>query len=152
MKKAAKHLRGDPRSAARTPKIPEPFAISFSTPAGLIRMIQEGLPLSALESLRKNLDLPEDSFAKKLGISRATLQRRKSAGKLATQESDRLVRFGRIVTRATEVIGSLEGAREWLKSPQRGLGGARPLDYAETEVGAREVENLLGRIEYGVLA
>ena len=31
-----------------------------------------------------------------------------------------------------------------------GLGGAIPLEYAETEVGAREVENLLGRIEYGV--
>jgi uncharacterized protein (DUF2384 family) len=25
-----------------------------------------------------------------------------------------------------------------------------PLDYAETEIGAREVEDLLGRIEYGV--
>jgi uncharacterized protein (DUF2384 family) len=41
-------------------------------------------------------------------------------------------------------------ARVWLKFPQRGLGGAVPLDYAETEVGAREVDNLLGRIDYGV--
>jgi len=24
------------------------------------------------------------------------------------------------------------------------------LDYAETEIGAREVDNLLGRIDYGV--
>jgi len=31
-----------------------------------------------------------------------------------------------------------------------GLGGETPLEYAETEVGAREVEDLLGRIEYGV--
>jgi len=43
-------------------------------------------------------------------------------------------------------------ARRWLSSPQRGLGGAVPLDYAETEIGAREVEDLLGRIEYGVYA
>ena len=28
--------------------------------------------------------------------------------------------------------------------------GAVPLDYAETEIGAREVDNLLGRIEYSV--
>ena len=41
-------------------------------------------------------------------------------------------------------------ARQWLNAPQFGLGGAIPLEYAGTEVGAREVEDLLGRIEYGV--
>jgi len=51
---------------------------------------------------------------------------------------------------AVEVMESEETARQWLTSPQFGLGGAAPLDYAETEVGAREVEDLLGRIEYGV--
>ena len=45
---------------------------------------------------------------------------------------------------------TLDDGRRWLTSPQVGLGGAIPLEYAETEVGAREVENLLGRIEYGV--
>jgi putative toxin-antitoxin system antitoxin component (TIGR02293 family) len=52
--------------------------------------------------------------------------------------------------RAVDVLGSQEVARRWLTHPQFGLGGAAPLDYAETEAGAREVENLLGRIEYGV--
>ena len=54
--------------------------------------------------------------------------------------------------KAVVVMESLENARKWLFSPQVGLGGAVPLEYAETEVGAREVENLLGRIEYGVYA
>jgi len=45
---------------------------------------------------------------------------------------------------------SLEAGRRWLTSRQFGLGGAVPLEYAETEVGAREVEDLLGRIEHGV--
>ena len=52
--------------------------------------------------------------------------------------------------KAVEVMESEENARKWLASPQAGLGGAVPLEYAETEVGAREVEDLLGRIEYGV--
>ena len=52
--------------------------------------------------------------------------------------------------RAVEVLESEENARRWLTSPQFGLGGAVPLEYAETEVGAREVEDLLGRIEHGV--
>jgi len=48
------------------------------------------------------------------------------------------------------VFGDAEKARAWLKHPQVGLGGAVPLDYASTETGAREVEDLLGRIKYSV--
>ena len=64
--------------------------------------------------------------------------------------ADRLVRFAKLMGKAIEVFDTTENARRWLTSPQIGLGGALPLDYAETEVGAREVEDLLGRIEYGV--
>ena len=35
-------------------------------------------------------------------------------------------------------------------TPQRALGGAIPLDIAKTEVGAREVEQIIGRLEQGV--
>ena len=52
--------------------------------------------------------------------------------------------------RALDVMETENNARQWLTSPQYGLGGAVPLEYAETEVGAREVEDLLGRIEHGV--
>ena len=51
---------------------------------------------------------------------------------------------------AVQALGTTQHARTWLAAPQHGLGGAIPLDYARTEVGAREVEDLLGRIEYGV--
>jgi putative toxin-antitoxin system antitoxin component (TIGR02293 family) len=54
------------------------------------------------------------------------------------------------VRQATEVFGTVERAQQWLAFPQYGLGGVVPLDYARTEVGAREVETLLGRIEHSV--
>jgi uncharacterized protein (DUF2384 family) len=37
-----------------------------------------------------------------------------------------------------------------LTHPQPGLGNVAPIEFAKTELGAREVENLLGRIEYSV--
>ena len=85
-----------------------------------------------------------------LGISKATFHRRKATGKLDVAESDRVVRFARLLGLAASVMESIDAGRRWIRSPQVGLGGAIPLEYAETEVGAREVENLLGRIEYGV--
>jgi putative toxin-antitoxin system antitoxin component (TIGR02293 family) len=69
---------------------------------------------------------------------------------LSPDESDKVIRFLRLLRQATDLFGSTEKARAWLKYPQYGLGGAVPLDYASTEAGAREVENLLGRIKYGV--
>jgi len=119
-------------------------------PTELIRQIQRGLPFSELETLQNKIDLPLEQLAAKLSISRSTLQRRRSAGRLSPDESDKVLRFARLLEHATDIFGDTERARAWLKFPQRGLGGAVPLDYAETEIGAREVDNLLGRIDYGV--
>jgi putative toxin-antitoxin system antitoxin component (TIGR02293 family) len=120
------------------------------TNAKLIAALKKGLPFAELEKLRGGLDLPMESMMRYLGISKATLHRRKAAGKLDMAESDRVVRFARLLRMANTVLESEENARRWLGSPQVGLGGETPLEYAETEVGAREVEDLLGRIEYGV--
>ncbi len=120
------------------------------TAAALIESAKKGLPLAELELLRASLDFPMDRLAPLLGISKATLHRRKAAGRLDSSESDRVLRFARLLGKAIEVLETLENARSWLTSPQVGLGGAVPLEYAGTEVGAREVEDLLGRIAYGV--
>jgi putative toxin-antitoxin system antitoxin component (TIGR02293 family) len=119
-------------------------------PTELIQRIQKGLRFTELKTLQDTLELPFEKLAAKLCISRSTLQRRKAAGRLSPDESDKVVRFSRLLRHATAVFGDAERARAWLKHPQVGLGGAVPLDYAITETGAREVENLLGRIEYSV--
>jgi putative toxin-antitoxin system antitoxin component (TIGR02293 family) len=116
----------------------------------MVEVLRVGLPVYELDALQATLAVPMEKLVPMLGISKATLHRRKAEGRLDQAESDRVVRFARLMGKAVEVMESEESARQWLNSPQFGLGGAVPLEYAETEVGAREVENLLGRIEYGV--
>lgn len=115
-----------------------------------VRRVQAGLKYRELEALQQQLGLPLEKLSATLGISRATLHRRKIAGRLAPDESDRVVRFERLVEKAARVFGNRESARQWLNYPQYGLGGAIPLEYARSEAGAREVEQLLGRIEWGI--
>jgi putative toxin-antitoxin system antitoxin component (TIGR02293 family) len=115
-----------------------------------IGRIHAGLSFRAVQNLQKALDVPMDKLASVLGMSRATLHRRKIQGKIDKDESEKLVRYQRLLKKAEGVFGGGDSAREWLTSPQAGLGNAVPLDFAKTEIGAREVENLLGRIEYGV--
>ena len=119
-------------------------------PHELIRRIQKGLPFSDLKVLQGSIDMPFEQLAAKLSISRSTLQRRRAAGRLSPDESDKVLRFSRLLRQAADLFGDIDKGRAWLKHPQYGLGGAVPLDYAETEIGAREVENLLGRMKYGV--
>src|SRR6266550_2768312 len=124
------------------------------TPVTTIRrqmeQIRAGLSFRAVQNLQKALDLPMEKIASVLGMSRATLHRRKLQGKIDREASEKLVRYQSLLKKAEEVFGDAENAREWLTHPQRGLGNAVPLELAKSELGAGEVENLLGRIEYGV--
>ncbi|MBL9174388.1 MAG: DUF2384 domain-containing protein [Verrucomicrobiales bacterium] len=121
------------------------------TPARLVEVLQVGLPFQELEDLQTRLAVPVEKLAPMLGISKATFHRRRGdAGKLPPAVSDRVVRYARLLGQALKVFEDIESAKQWLNAPQLGLGGAIPLEYAKTEMGAREVENLLGRIEYGV--
>jgi len=116
----------------------------------VIEQISKGLPFSEIEHLRAEIDEPLESLAHQLSISRSTLQRRRAERRLSPQESDRVMRFWKLIRQAVKLFGSIDRARAWLKHPQFGLGGAVPLDFAKTEIGAREVEDLLGRIEFSV--
>ena len=119
-------------------------------PSKLIELLHAGLPVRELDDLQATLAVPMEKLIPMLGISKATFHRRKAVGRLRQDESDHVLRFARLMGKAVEVMESEHAARQWLTSPQFGLGGAVPLEYAETEVGAREVEDLLGRIEHGV--
>jgi len=120
-------------------------------PDDLAELVRKGLPADSLSVLAERLDVGNTVLSKKLGIARRTLTRRLSQrARLTTAESDRTVRLARVYANAVEMIGDEEKAVRWLQTPNRALGGDRPLDQLDTDVGAREVEDLLGRIAYGV--
>jgi putative toxin-antitoxin system antitoxin component (TIGR02293 family) len=70
---------------------------------------------------------------------------------LASEETDKALRLARIVTRAESLFGDKTKAHGWLRKPKRVLNGATPLDYLASEAGARTVEEMLDRIDLGVL-
>lgn len=117
----------------------------------LLKQVEQGFPFRVLERLGRNLELPIKVLAELTQIKLRTLHRRKEEGRLLPDESDRLLRVSRVFARAIELFeGDDQAARAWLSSPQRALGGAVPLARAKTELGALEVERLIGRLEHGV--
>lgn len=115
-------------------------------------MVRAGFPFSRLRRFQKATALPWDKVASFVSISPRTLTRRQSEGRLLPEESDRVWRASAVFDRAVDLFeGDVEGARAWLLAAQPGLGGEVPLELASTDIGAREVENLIGRLEHGVV-
>lgn len=114
-------------------------------------LTREGLPIQALPSLAEKLDVDRGTLAKIVGISERTLSRRLNAeARLSAQESDRMVRVARVMAHAIDTFGTEQKASRWLRSPNLVLAGQMPLDLLDTDAGVREVETVLGRIDYGV--
>ena len=120
-------------------------------PDDLAQLVRKGLPAGAVTALAEKLDVGNGVLSRKLGIPQRTLTRRLSRrSRLTSAESDRTVRLARVYAHAAEMIGDEERAVEWLRTPNRALGGQKPLDLLDTDMGARMVEDILGRIAYGV--
>lgn len=116
----------------------------------LVEAIEVGLPIAAVESVIRDGTFSASEIHE-LVLPRRTFTHRKQKGQaLTAEESDRLTRAVRLAGRAEEAIGNAEKAARWLRKPNRALLGKRPLDLLESDVGARMVEQVLGRIEYGL--
>jgi putative toxin-antitoxin system antitoxin component (TIGR02293 family) len=117
----------------------------------LAELVREGLPVKALLLLAERLDIRQAEISEKIGIPRRTLTRRlQQHSRLTAAESDRAVRLAQVYSTAAETLGDEQKAAAWLKTPNRALRGGRPLDQLDTDPGVREVEDVLGRIAYGV--
>jgi len=113
--------------------------------------VSTGLPKRALRLAVERV-FPARSEARRAifrVVPEATYKRRT---RLSPAESERTERLARVIAAAEHAWGDRHLAREWLTHPHPEMGGRSPLDAALSEVGARQVEELLDRILYGIPA
>ena len=116
-----------------------------------VARIREGLPAASALAFKTALGLTNEQLASVLGVSPRSVARLDPAkSHLDAVSGDRLVRSARLYAIAVDVLEDPHAAAQWLKAPQSALGGAVPLELAQTDVGTRAVETLLGRMEHGV--
>jgi putative toxin-antitoxin system antitoxin component (TIGR02293 family) len=110
------------------------------------------MPFGVFAALSKHLEMTPQEVADIAGIPARTVARRRTRGTLDPQESDRVYRLARAVAQAAKSLGSLENARAWLKAPNRALAGEVPLGLLDTDIGARQVEEILLRLDHGIFS
>lgn len=123
-----------------------------SNPIEILKRVKRGLKFEALERFQKNTQFSTTELADLVSIRMRTLHRRREQGRLEPDESDRLLRVSRVFGKSLELFeGDAEAARRWFHTPAKALGGAQPIALAATDLGSREVEALIDRLEHGVL-
>lgn len=154
------HTRG---KASSTPKLLDEAAgshwyvallgLEATTLGALHAQLQKGFRFRLLSAFARQMALSLTAVCSWIGLSPRTLERRRKEGRLSAMESDRLLTTARIGAMALRLFeGDREAATRWLAAPHHALGGATPMERSRTEFGAREVEDLIGRIEHGVIS
>ncbi len=116
------------------------------------RQIRQGLPVDAIDALMEQFNLTSEELVNPLGVSISTIRRRHKQAHLTPPVSDRLFRIARIISMATDTLGSREKAARWLHKPNRALSGETPLSRLDTTIGYQQVEDVLFHIEQGLVA
>lgn len=121
------------------------------TKLDLAEAVKRGLSISTVDRVVRLIS-PNDVSLRNRIVPKATFARRKAGAerRLSPQESERVARMASLWTLALDVWQSAEDAQRFLGEPHPLLKGKIPYEVAvETEIGARTVEDILGRLKYG---
>jgi putative toxin-antitoxin system antitoxin component (TIGR02293 family) len=144
---------GTSRTAVRFRMHGASLGVTSSNCDELIRKVEQGFSFKALQTFESHSGIAISRITPIIGIPERTLARRKASGKLTPDESERLLRISAVFEDAVDLFeGDVAAAVNWLTTPKKALGNQAPLAYSRTELGAREVENLIGRLEHGVFS
>jgi putative toxin-antitoxin system antitoxin component (TIGR02293 family) len=117
----------------------------------LVRAVRTGLPLEAVDAAVASGRLTVAELDR-IAVPRKTMAHRRTMGRLSPEQSDRFVRVMRVVLEAEATFANPDKAHRWLRRVTSALDDQAPLDLLDTDVGARRVETLLGRIAHGIAA
>jgi putative toxin-antitoxin system antitoxin component (TIGR02293 family) len=117
----------------------------------LVALVRHGLPFQALTGLMEEYGIPRESACHLLQLSHRKLLRRREQGRLSPRESDRLVRLARVLAHANRVFEDTAESAEWIRTPNTALGRQQPLSLLDTDIGVQQVDQVLGRIEQGIV-
>jgi putative toxin-antitoxin system antitoxin component (TIGR02293 family) len=114
--------------------------------------VSKGLPKAALRQTAARIfeDRAEQRQLMNRIVPEATFKRRRD--RLSASESERTERIARVMAYTEYVWSNRADARRFMNTSHPALQGRTPLDTALSELGARQVEEILDQIFHGLPA
>lgn len=122
------------------------------TPYTIIDKSRQGMPRAEADRVAKLAGLTDIELARILNMSIRNLHRLKADDKLARDASERLLLLTNLLRHGLDVFNDdVETLAGWLRSPIRELNSQSPLFLLDTTTGFGLVNDVLGRIEHGIV-
>lgn len=131
--------------AQRIAILPSPFILDW-------KAVEQGVPLPTLEEFAASAGFELKELLEVVIPARTLKHRRQRKEPLSLDESDRLARVARVYALAVRVFGNPEKARRWLTKPKVRFDEQTPLAMLRTDLGGRQVEEMLIQIDEGMFA
>src|SRR5882724_4878717 len=131
-----------PSSVPKTPGLAEeihPFVHDEIVRGVPAKRVQELIDRGVLREKAVYRVIPERTFKRRLA----------NRDVLKVSEGDAIARLVRVTEEANKIFSDTDFAGQWLILPNPVLNGRVPIELAETDAGAREVEAALTHIAYG---
>lgn len=128
------------------------LGVTASSQRQAIQALKSGLPVSGWQHVTEALGVTDQQLAEAVTISISTLTRRKREGKFTQEESERLLRLASLAYKAATVFTTPGRVNQWFTTANQQLDGQTPLAYANTSIGAAEVDRVLESILDGAPA
>jgi len=127
------------------------LAMSIQSDFDLIALSNEGITKASLDALIGHLGISKKSFSENiLDASVKTLERKKNTDRLDKRTSSHIIEITKVVEHAFLVFENEDKVKSWLNYPNRALNNTKPIDLFYIPTGLKMVDDILGRIEYGV--
>ena len=117
----------------------------------LAERVRGGLPFASLSAVMERYEISRDVLCDILCLSSRNFLRRKEQKRLSPDESDRLYRLARVIAHANRVFEDPDESADWIHAPNTSLGKQQPLTLLDTDIGVQQVDQVLGRIEHGIV-
>jgi putative toxin-antitoxin system antitoxin component (TIGR02293 family) len=130
---------------------PKVLRRSVRSPEELAERVREGLPFAALSAVMQQYAIPRGVLGDILHLSPRNFLRRKEQKRLSPEESDRLYRLARVIAHANRIFEDPDESADWIQTPNAALGKQQPLTLLDTDIGVEQVDQVLGRIEHGIV-
>ena len=119
----------------------------------VIRTSREGVLRSLADEVSEMVKLTDNEMAYLLGMTPRNLHRIPSEKRLGTDASERLLLLKNVLIHALDTFeGNENVVRNWLRTPLNELNDQTPLQLMDTITGFGMVDDVLGRLDYGLPA
>jgi putative toxin-antitoxin system antitoxin component (TIGR02293 family) len=125
----------------------------ISRQAETVRVLDElesGISFEVMDRIAAYLDIPVNELMINLKISRSTWHRRKKAGRLDFQLSDKVLQLSKLLEHAENIFGNKDKVRLWFKVPSVVFENHKPIEFIGSLSGMNLISDELVRIEHGV--